>query len=148
MNAQSKFIGMKNTHFNDPSGLSQHNTATADDLFAMLQYIYKHHSELLDITDKKSVRAAGHYWENKNKLKKFDPYYIGGKTGYTSAAKQTGIGVFEVPVSGGSMRTLGIVILGSGARGNDITKLIQYIQKHIHFGDQESIKTLYEETEL
>ena len=148
MNVQSKFIGMKNTYFQDPSGLSQHNTSTADDLFAMLQYIYKHHSELLEITDKESVKAAGHYWENKNRLKNLDPYYIGGKTGYTNAAKHTGVGLFEIPVSGGSTRTLGIVILGTSARENDITKLIQYVQKHIHFGDQESLKELYEEAEV
>lgn len=145
MNVQSKFIGMKNTYFNDPSGLSQHNTATADDLFAMLQYIYKNHSEILDITDEDGVKASGHYWENKNRLKDLDPYYIGGKTGFTNAARRTGVGVFEVPLSGGTTRALGIVILGSNDRGNDITKLIQYVQKHIHFGDQESLQELYED---
>jgi len=147
MNVQSKFIGMKDTYFHDPSGLSEYNTSNADDLFAMLQYVYKQHPEILEVTDKKSVTAAGHYWENKNRLKSLDPYYIGGKTGYTDAAKHTGVGVFEVPVSGGSVKTLGIVILGSSTRENDIKKLIQYIQKHIHFGDQESIKSLYEEIE-
>ncbi len=148
MNVQSKFIGMKNTYFHDPSGLSQYNTATADDLFTLLQYIYKQHPEILEITDEKSVTAAGHYWENKNRLKNLDPYFIGGKTGYTNAAKHTGVGVFEVPVSGGTVRTLGIVILGSDDRENDISKLIQHVQKHIHFGDQESIKSLYKEMEV
>ena len=148
MNVQSKFIGMQDTYFHDPSGLSQHNIATADDLFTMLQYIYKKHPELLEMTQKKSVKTAGHYWENKNRMKNFQPYFIGGKTGFTNPAKQTGVGVFEVPVSGDSVRTLGIVILGSDSRENDIAKLIQYVQKHIHFGDQESIQVLYEEIEV
>lgn len=148
MNVQSKFIGMTDTYFHDPSGLSPHNTANADDLFALLQYIYKQHPEILELTDQESGRADGRYWENKNNMKKLEPYYIGGKTGFTTPAKQTGIGVFEVPVSGDTTRTLGIVILGSTSRENDIAKLIQYVQKHIHYGDQDSIKSLYEEIEL
>lgn len=148
MNVQSKFIGMKNTYFDDPSGLSKFNTATADDLFTLLQYVFNRQPEILAVTSKDSVKASGHYWENKNRLKNFDPYFVGGKTGYTDPAKQTGVGIFEIPLSGDETRTLGIVILGSDNRENDVAKIIQYVQKHIHYGDQESIKSLYKEIEV
>jgi D-alanyl-D-alanine carboxypeptidase (penicillin-binding protein 5/6) len=143
MNAQAKFLGMKHTYFDDPSGLSEHNTATAEDIFTLLQYITTTHPQILAITDRDAVKIPGFFWENKNRMKDFDAYFAGGKTGFTNAAKQTGAAVFEVPVSGGETRALGIVILGSSNRENDIAKLIQYVQKHVHYGDQESIKELY-----
>ncbi len=143
MNAQSKFLGMNHTYFDDPSGLSENNTATAEDIFTLLQYVANTHPDILDITNKSSVKIPGFFWENKNRLKEFGPYFAGGKTGFTNAAKQTGAGVFEVPLSGGETRALGIVILGSDNRENDIAKLIQYVQKHVHYGDQETIKELY-----
>lgn len=148
MNARAVEFGMRDTHFEDPSGLSSSNISTADDLFILLKQIDKRYSDILETSQKKSYKADGHSWQTKNKLLSFEPYFDGGKTGYTSNAKQTGAGIFEIPLSGDVERRIGIIILGSDERENDIAQLIRYTQKYIHYGNQKSLKELYPEAQI
>lgn len=94
MNAKSKEIGMKNTTFNNPSGLDSDkgNYSTAYDMailtsYAMNNNIYK------KITSTKSYKLKTNMntysWTNKNKLLTSYKYATGGKTGYTKIAKRT-----------------------------------------------------------
>lgn len=94
MNNKAKKIGMKNTTFNNPSGLDSEkgNYSTAYDMailtsYAMDNNIYK------KITSTKNYRLKTnmntYLWTNKNKLLSSYKYTTGGKTGYTEIAKRT-----------------------------------------------------------
>lgn len=148
MNRKARQIGMKNTFFDDPSGLSADNTATAEDLFTLLKHIQNNYPQILDITLADEHEDSGHEWHNLNRMKSAEVTFTGGKTGYTSAAKRTGLAVFTLPLSGGEERKMGVVILGSDNREGDIDKIISYMQKNIHYGDANSLKTLYKSNSI
>lgn len=94
MNEKALEIGMKNTTFNNPSGLDEEkgNLSTAYDMAILTSYAMKnedyktitktkHHT----VTTNKNVYS----WTNKNKLLSSYKYTTGGKTGYTEIARRT-----------------------------------------------------------
>ena len=94
MNNKANEIGMKNTVFNNPSGLDEvdgGNYSTAYDMALLTKYAMKY-DEYREIvkTKKYSLKTNKntYIWHNKNKLLKYD-YITGGKTGYTEKAKRT-----------------------------------------------------------
>lgn len=94
MNDKAKFIGMKNTVFNNPSGLDEKeaNFSTVYDMALLTSYTMKN-SEYRLITSTKSyllkTNLNTYKWQNKNKLLNIYKYCTGGKTGYTKIAKRT-----------------------------------------------------------
>ena len=94
MNEKAQELGMKNTVFNNPSGLDtpKSNYSTAYDMalltsYAMENEIYR------EITSKKKytlkTNMNTYIWYNKNKLLNNYKYATGGKTGFTEIAKRT-----------------------------------------------------------
>jgi hypothetical protein len=63
MNTQAQKLGMKNTHYEDPSGLSSHNVSSAYDLFLLTQNLFKEKPFVFNITLLPSYNAQGHYWK-------------------------------------------------------------------------------------
>lgn len=49
MNNKVKMMGLLDTSFDDPSGLSPFNISTAKDLFKLAKYIYKNKTQIIDI---------------------------------------------------------------------------------------------------
>ena len=88
MNQKAKSIGLINTEFDDPSGLSADNISTAEDLFRLVQYINKHKRYILDLTMVPFKDHADHTWFNNSRFIK-DDRYIGSKNGYTDEARKT-----------------------------------------------------------
>ena len=93
MNNKAKEIGMKNTIFDNSSGLDEEggNYSTAYDMALLTRYAMK--NEIYQtIVSTKNYKVKTNYkaysWINKNKLLKYD-YITGGKTGYTEKAKRT-----------------------------------------------------------
>lgn len=92
MNEKARDIGMKNTHFSNPSGLDMFddgNISTSYDLALLMQYCMQNKTF-------REINATKHYksslkgsWANKHKLIQNYEYAIGGKTGYTKKAKRT-----------------------------------------------------------
>lgn len=94
MNHKAKEIGMKNSKFNNPSGLDEDkaNYSTAYDMAILTSYAMK-------ISDYKKIVKTKEYkletnkntyiWHNKHKLLRLYKYTTGGKTGYTKIAKRT-----------------------------------------------------------
>jgi D-alanyl-D-alanine endopeptidase (penicillin-binding protein 7) len=93
MNAKAKALGLKNTHFEDPVGLSPGNTSTARDLVGLLRAASKN-TLLTEITQKKTyvahpVGKPGWTIEYANtdviaRGGRFE--VLTGKTGYTDLA--------------------------------------------------------------
>ena len=94
MNEKAKEIGMKNTTFNNPSGLDEENGnySTAYDMalltsYAMQNEIYRTVTSTKKYTTKSSYKT--YIWNNKNRLLSMYEYATGGKTGFTERARRT-----------------------------------------------------------
>ena len=121
MNTTAQTIGMTKTFFEDPTGLSANNTSTAHDLAALVTYIKKHQSEILSITKEKTYTYDIYTWQSYNQFLD-DTGYLGGKSGYTSAAQETDVALFKDPKT---KHTFIIVILGTDNRYIDTMYLYQ-----------------------
>ena len=130
MNAKAAAIGMDNTHFEDVHGISEKNTSTAEDLFRLSRYFYDNQRFLLDITKLPQKTIPATAYNSRYDLYNFNvfsgmPEFLGGKTGKTTAAKETMVALFSYadPDNAQSTSTLAIIVLGSDDRKQDVTKL-------------------------
>lgn len=131
MNTQALNIGMWNTHFDDPSGLSTHNTSTADDLFLLMRYLFFEHTDILKISRLSFYSGSNQTWRNISTLIR-EPTFRGGKTGFTNAARQTSAGIYRISLDD-EERLLIIVILGSESRQQDIRSIISYLERNVQY---------------
>lgn len=126
MNNKAKEIGMKNTTFNNPSGLDQEkgNYSTAYDMALLTSYAMK-------LKDYKTITSTKKYtlktnkntysWINKNKLLSIYKYTTGGKTGFTEIAKRT-----LVSTASKDNTNLVVVTLNDGNDWQDHQNLFEY----------------------
>lgn len=132
MNRQAQALGMWDTNYDDPSGLSSLNQSSAHDLFILVRYIYQQHPQLLKITRSPYYIGEKQTWKNISNLLSESTFY-GGKTGYTDVARQTSAGVYNITFQGGLTRPVIIVILKSNSRESDIHRLISFVQNNIGY---------------
>ncbi|MFZ3577072.1 D-alanyl-D-alanine carboxypeptidase family protein [Virgibacillus sp. DJP39] len=92
MNQKAHWIGMTNTHFENPSGLDgKAHYSTAYDMALLMQYAMDN-KIFAKITNTKMYKSEtrDYAWKNKNKLlTTYYEYTTGGKTGYTKSAGRT-----------------------------------------------------------
>ena len=129
MNEKSKALGLYDTRFVDPSGISASNISTVDDLFRLSQYLYEKQSFVLNVskTESKNITSLNnenYIFHNFNIFSKEDNY-VGGKTGFTNAAGETMISLFDIN-TGNSTSTIAIIVLDSENREKDINKIKQW----------------------
>lgn len=126
MNNKANELGMKNTTFNNPSGLDEEkgNYSTAYDMAILMSYAYKN-KEFRTITSTKKytlkTNMNTYVWHNKNKLLNSYKYTTGGKTGYTKIAKRT-----LVTTASKDNLNLVVVTLNDGDDWNDHKNLFEY----------------------
>lgn len=95
MNDMASKIGMKNTTFNNPSGLDEQddgNRSSAYDMALLMSYAMKNKNFRKIVSTKEYILKTNknvYKWKNKNKLLYSYKYITGGKTGYTKIAKRT-----------------------------------------------------------
>lgn len=94
MNDKATILGMKNSEFNNPSGLDQEkgNFSTAYDMAILTSYAMKNETYKKIVSTKKykvSTDMNYYSWTNKNKLLHLYQYCTGGKTGFTEIARRT-----------------------------------------------------------
>ncbi len=131
MNAKARQLGMMQTHFADPSGLSAENVSTIGDLYKLTTYIHQNRSFIFEITANKKLSSAyvGGEFDgliNFNEIEDMDSF-VGGKVGETLAAGQTSISLHNLTIQG-KERTLVVILLGSSDRTGDVETLISYVQ--------------------
>lgn len=133
MNDQAHKIGMQNTLFKDPSGLSAENVSTASDLFTLAKYIFKQKSFLYEITSRPNYSAQGYTWKNISQFLHTSGF-IGGKGGQTDEARQAYVAIFTLPLSEVSNRNIAIIVLRSTDRYTDIMKILSYLKSRVIYG--------------
>ncbi len=126
MNKKASEIGMKETTFNNPSGLDEEkgNYSSAYDMAILMSYAMKN-KEFKKITSTKKytlkTNMNTYIWHNKNKLLNSYKYTTGGKTGYTKIAKRT-----LVTTATKNNLNLVVVTLNDGNDWDDHRKLFEY----------------------
>jgi serine-type D-Ala-D-Ala endopeptidase (penicillin-binding protein 7) len=90
MNAKAQLIGMADSHFADPTGLSAQNRASAADLVRMVKAAYEYPEIRYDSVSPDLIVPVGRQvvrYQNTNHLTSSPDWQIGlQKTGYISAA--------------------------------------------------------------
>jgi len=129
MNSKAKELGLENTSFVEPVGLSPDNRSTALEIADLTKYAFRF-PLILEIlkTPETTVFSIDnkfiHNLTTTNKLLGKIPQIIGGKTGYTEEA-----GGCMLTISNISEDYLIIVVLGSTQREEDIEKLFNWAQE-------------------
>lgn len=86
MNEKAARLGMSNTHFVNPHGLSENgHYSTARDMARLMEYCMEDPA-FAEIDAMKSCTASGRLLVNHNRLLDLCPGCVGGKTGFTEAA--------------------------------------------------------------
>lgn len=92
MNEKARWLGMANTHFDNPHGLdSETHYSTAYDMALLMRYASQNEIfQKISQTKKYTPASKKYVWFNKNKLlTRLYEYCTGGKTGFTKAAGRT-----------------------------------------------------------
>lgn len=131
MNDKARIVGMFDTTYADPSGLSAKNVSSLGDLFQLTRYIKTHRDFIFEITatgEAVGVAGGGEFYNlsNFNEVKNLNNF-IGGKIGETHAAGMTSVSLHQIKVQG-SLRTVVIILLGSTARNDDVTSLVSFVE--------------------
>jgi hypothetical protein len=131
MNKKAKEIGMINSSFEEPSGLSAKNVSTAADLQKLLKYISVNYPEIWDISRVRQYSILKHTWGNSSSISR-KPTFIGGKNGFTYEAYNTTASIFELNIEGGTRR-IAITLLKSNARESDVDLLLRFVTNWVGF---------------
>jgi D-alanyl-D-alanine endopeptidase (penicillin-binding protein 7) len=132
MNSKLGELGLKNTSFVDPTGLSADNQSTVLEISNLTRYALKF-PLILEIlkTPEATVSSIDnkfiHNLTTTNNLLGKIPQIIGGKTGYTEEAG--GCMLTVSTVSNISNNYLITVVLGSTQREDDSEKIINWVQQ-------------------
>ncbi|MFA6324954.1 MAG: CapA family protein [Candidatus Paceibacterota bacterium] len=135
MNEKVKDLGLNSTSFADPSGLSEKNISTATDLFNFAKYLKNEKQNLLELSTKRSFNNKKHNWFNTSQFLNI-PGYLGGKRGYIDEARETALSVFSIPLGENEDRNIGIIVLRSPDRYNDVQNIYNYLKKNIYYGKE------------
>jgi len=135
MNEKAEAILMEQTGFFDTSGFNPKNVSTARDLFYLARYIFNNRFPILKITKGKEVQSFGEIdfdikdlW-NKN-IFITDTTFVGGKTGFTRASKNTGLFIFRLTSEDNEDRNLVIILLGAGNIKRDTQKIYIWLTEN------------------
>lgn len=129
MNQKSAELKMAETFFKDPHGLDSKSQSSASDIDKLISYIFTNRPEIMNIT------KDDNFWmpDKTGKMLKFKnmnnfynfPEFIGGKTGYILAAKQTLASIFEI-----NGEPISIVLLYSENRYSDTIKILDWLKEN------------------
>lgn len=124
MNEKAAWIGMQNTHFDNPHGLeSETHYSTAYDMALLMRYAMNN-EQFRKISGTKMHKAdtRTYAWKNKNRLltEKYK-YCTGGKTGFTKIAGRT---LLTTAAKGD--KELVAVTLNASDDWNDHTQMFEY----------------------
>ncbi len=136
MNLKATALGMDNTTFADPSGVSEKNVSTLKDLARLSKYITDKRRFLFDLTAGKPMDAFSK--SELSILENFNEFasttqLVGMKNGETRAARQVLAGVWEFKTPDGKPRKFFIGVLSSENRKADTEALLAWLKTSFLF---------------
>jgi len=123
MTARARTLGMKNTAFRNPHGLTARgHYSTARDMAILARHIYFDFPDYYNVFGRKTERAAGKRIYSTNRLLRSYRGAEGMKTGYTSAAGYN----LVATARRGSKRIIAVVMGGKSSRwrNQQVAKLL------------------------
>lgn len=124
MNQKAKSLGLENTSFADPTGLSAQNISTAKDLAKLTEHILKNYPKIGDISREQELDVP--YFGkivNTDQLLGEIPEIVCSKTGFTTQAKGCLLLAINNPKGDGYLIN---VILGADDRFSEMRKIINW----------------------
>jgi len=132
MNSEAFKLGLEQTNFVEPTGMSPDNYSSVQDLVKLTRYLLESQPLIWEILSQKSFRVSTsdknfhHEVLNTNELLEKIPNIIGGKTGQTDEAKGCLLLVLNNPKTQNNMIC---IILGSNDRFGEMEKLINWVNQ-------------------
>ncbi len=131
MQSRARAIGMSETYFGDPSGLSVVNQSIVTDLNALVNYIANNHPELFDITRAKEVKILERKTMTSRKLTNINEFagqsdFVGGKTGFIDQSEGNLISVFKH-----NNKKFVIIVLGTADRFGQTRALYDWVKNSV-----------------
>ena len=126
MNALAKEIGMVNTTFVDPTGLSVQNLSTVEDLRRLAKYVWEEQQYIFDISRKPSDIIRDRVNGTARRLVSINDFagredFLGGKTGSIPEAEGNLLSLFEVS---GIIGPITIIVLGTEDRFGETENIL------------------------
>ncbi|MGF1502294.1 MAG: serine hydrolase [Paracoccaceae bacterium] len=113
MTAKARDLGMRNTTFKNPHGLTeQGHLSTAQDMAQLARHLYYDYPKYYNVFGRKKARAAGKWVHTTNRLLSGYRGAEGMKTGYTRAAGYNLVAV----AARGDRRVIGVIFGGKSSR--------------------------------
>lgn len=130
MNNLARNIGLKNSFFEEPVGLSSKNTSSLNELYFLAEYILRTYPQIFEFSREPSFVLKGNFeriFYNTNPLvKKYKEEIIASKTGSTSKAGECLIMIIKLKNS----PLVFVGILGSKDRISDAEYIIELLKKY------------------
>ena len=130
LNSKAAALGMSQTKFVDPAGMSGDNVSSAKDMFGLAKFLYNNKSFVLKVSSSSPENSgATRLFKNLKNFNLIDGTdgFVGGKIGKSTSAKEAMLAVFEINFSGVS-RPVAIIALNSEDVKGDILKIFDYIK--------------------
>jgi D-alanyl-D-alanine endopeptidase (penicillin-binding protein 7) len=134
MNYRAQTLGMDDTVFKDPSGLSFLNTSTAHDLLKLLRNINEDREYIFFVSreSKYTTEDGEHTWYNTSHFLD-DDQYVGGKNGFTDEAQHSLVTVWDLPLIEFDTRRIGIILLKAQSTERDTRAILLHLLKNVYF---------------
>ena len=128
MNEKAGELGMLQTIFFEPTGLSFLNQSTPNDLAKLVNYIYANYPEIFGISRQKESLILDLETNQAKRLVNANQFvgrsdFIGGKTGFIDESKQNLISLFNK-----NDRPVLLIILGSSDRYKETEELLKCVE--------------------
>jgi serine-type D-Ala-D-Ala carboxypeptidase (penicillin-binding protein 5/6) len=125
MNREAKRLGMEDTNFLNPTGLSQQgHYSSAYDMTVLSLALMREYPQYMKFFSEKSFTLGGTTYENRNRMLSIDATVDGLKTGFTEAA-----GWCLITTVNRAPRKLLVVLLGApteAARISETQKIVEW----------------------
>ena len=128
MNRKAKLIGMFDSNFVDPTGISSRNQSTLDDLEKLVKYAREYHPGIFKVTAQPLLTIFEESRGVEKELKGINLFagredFLGGKTGFTDEAGGNLVSLFLH-----EGHNLLIIVLGTDDRFGETEKLYNWIK--------------------
>ena len=129
MNEVAQGLGMIQTNFADPTGISSLDQSSPEDLRKLAAFLYEEHPDVLAAARSKETKIqelASGAVRTLTSINAFSgrPEFLGGKTGYTDEAGGNLVSIFSY-----LHRPVFIVVLGTEDRFGETEKLFEWLKK-------------------
>lgn len=127
MNEKARYLGLKKSSFEEPSGLSEKNVSTAFEIASLADETFFSAPEIWEVLKNKEIDVFSEEGKKRHLKNTNDiissSYVISGKTGFSSAAKGSLVIIAD---SGQNNKNIIVAVLGSDDRFGDAKKLAEW----------------------